>query len=511
MNIVVIGAGAAGLTAAAKLAKSGHQVSVFDHNAKPGGVLMGWQKDGFRWDLGQLLLEGMGPGEPIGDVLTDLGIIEQIKTLKDDRRYVFPDFSITKPGTYAGQNWRMKVLKSIFPLDADGLDRYWKDYMRFTKLMTIARKIGKSSGINGFWLKLRLLAALFPFLSRQKWNANQLMESYFPSEKLRSVFTSILADFFTPPSQFLGLGVFALNPEPSFDSRMEKYLPNQGEQIFHYSLPGGTTHLVDALVNCIEQHGGKIHLSSDVDGIQIIDGKVSSVHLSSGETIPANLVLASGGAKETFLKLIGEEFLTHEFIQQVKDLPLMDSVFMVHLGLDFDPTPYTGGVCTYYYGTYDIEGGIIENQKHIYHQGRLGFVTHAPSYRSDEMAPAGKNGFTIYTICPNQLADGDWESQKEFFADQLIQYAEKHIPELSRHILLREIITPLDFCRITHTEKHAFGGLSPIMTKGGIPHKTPIQGLWFIGQQSDGGGGVGNVMAHAHQTAVKIDLDTRGM
>ena len=111
MNIVVIGAGAAGLTAAARLAKSGHQVTVFDHNAKPGGVLMGWQKDGFRWDLGQLLLEGMGSGEPIGDVLSDLGIFEKVKTLKDDRRYVFPDFSITKPGSYAGLNWRMKISK----------------------------------------------------------------------------------------------------------------------------------------------------------------------------------------------------------------------------------------------------------------------------------------------------------------------------------------------------------------------------------------------------------------
>jgi len=505
MNIVVIGAGAAGLTAAAKLSKSGHQVKIFDHNSKPGGVLMGWEKNGFHWDLGQLLVEGLGSNEPIGEVLTDLGIFDQVKSLKDDRRYVFPDFSITKPAKYSGPDWRIKYLKTIFPEDSTGLDHYWTDYLRFTKLMTIGRKLGKATGFRGFWLKLRLIKELFPFMTRQKWNATQLMESYFRSEKLRSVFTSILADFFTPPSQFLGLGVFALNPEPSFDARMEKYLPNQGEQIFQYSLPGGTTGLVDAFVDCIHKNGGEIHLSTDITKINLENGKVHSVLTSTGETFTADIVVASGGAKEVFLDLVGDDHLTPDFIKQVTDLPLMDSIFMVHLGLDIDPTPYTGGVCTYYYGTYDIEGGIIENQQHRYHQGRLGFVTHCPSLRSDNMTPSGYHALTIYTICPNQLAeDGNWGDMKEFFADELIKYAQKQIPDLSAHILLREILTPLDFRQITHTDQHAFGGLSPVMTKGGIPHKTPVSGLWFIGQQSDGGGGLGNVITQAHQTASLI-------
>ena len=34
---------------------------------------------------------------------------------------------------------------------------------------------------------------------------------------------------------------------------------------------------------------------------------------------------------------------------------MMASVFIVHLGVDFDPSPYVHGVCTYYYGTYDID------------------------------------------------------------------------------------------------------------------------------------------------------------
>lgn len=501
MKIVVIGAGAAGLTAAAYLSKAGHQVTVCDHNSEPGGVLMGWQKDGYQWDLGQLLIEGLGSQEPIGAILSELGIFDLVPTVKDDRRYVFPDFSIDKPEEYQGFDWRMRYLQSIFPEDATGLERYWQDYQRFTRLMTIGRALGKAKGMRGWWLKLRLLSALFPFLTRQQWSAQQLMEAYFTSERLQAVFISILADFFTPPSQFMGLGVFALNPEPSFDARMPKELAPGSEQIYYYSIVGGTRTLVDAFVSCIQNHGGTMRLNTDIDHILLKDGRVSGVLTGAAEHIECDLVIASGGAKETFFKLLNKKQLPESLATQVEELPLMDSVFMVHLGLDQDPAPQMGGVCTYYYGTYDVEGGILENKNHVYHEGRLGFVAHAPTLRSPQMAPDGLFGMTIYTICPDTLAEGDWESRKAYFADRLIHFASQHLPELGEHIVKREILTPPDFRSITHTDHHAFGGLAPLINSRGIAHKTAIPGLWFIGQQSEGGGGLNNVITHAYQAA----------
>jgi hypothetical protein len=41
---------------------------------------------------------------------------------------------------------------------------------------------------------------------------------------------------------------------------------------------------------------------------------------------------------------------------------------------------------------------------------------------------------TIYTICPNRLIEGTWNSQKVQFADALIDYAQSRIPELRQHI-----------------------------------------------------------------------------
>jgi phytoene dehydrogenase-like protein len=131
-------------------------------------------------------------------------------------------------------------------------------------------------------------------------------------------------------------------------------------------------------------------------------------------------------------------------------------------------------------------------------------VVHIPSLHSPEMAPPGHHAVTIYTICPDTLKDGDWQTRKEEEADRLIGYAERHIPGLRQHIQVREILTPEDFRVRTHLDHHAFGGIAPVMGSWRVPHRTPVQGLWFVGAQSESGGGVNNVVPAAFKTARQI-------
>jgi len=51
-KIIVIGSGFAGLTAAACLAKSGHEVVILEKNEQTGGRARVWEKDGFTFDMG---------------------------------------------------------------------------------------------------------------------------------------------------------------------------------------------------------------------------------------------------------------------------------------------------------------------------------------------------------------------------------------------------------------------------------------------------------------------------
>ena len=505
MKIAIVGSGIGGLIAAAYLATNDHDIHIFEQYHRLGGVLAPYENDGYKWDLGQLLIEGMAPGEPTGDVLQEIGVFKKgFSVMKDDRRYVFPDFLIDKPEEYQGPKWRIEKLKEIFPEDAKGLDKYYKYYTRLIELLTIGYRMGRSAGLKAFLWKMLLYAKLLPLIPKSKWSAEKMMNYFFTSKKLQCVFISILADFFTEPSKFQGLGVFALNPEPSFDKRMPAHLNRFAQQYYFYSIPGGISMMVDALEKVITDSGGTIHLNSLVTQIHVKDNIATGITVNETDNLDFDLIIANGGAKEIFYDVVGREYLTAEFIAHLDTLSLMDGVFMVHLGLDYDPSSITGGVCTYYYNTYDFEDGILLAKSGLYHGGKEGFVTHIPTTHTPSMAPANHSALTVYTICPDTLQEGSWENVKEKYTDVLLAYLEEKIPGISKHIVLRSVMTPDDFKQRLHSKHFAFGGLAPETGKMGIPFKTCIENLYYVGAQSQTGGGVNRIITETASLTKKL-------
>ena len=110
MHVAVLGSGLAGLTAAGLLAQKGHRVSLYEQPPEIGGVTSSIAKDGFRWDLGQMLMPDLGPGEPGRSVLEELGISEQVEVVRGCRGNVFPDFAILRPDTCSGPYWRREYM-----------------------------------------------------------------------------------------------------------------------------------------------------------------------------------------------------------------------------------------------------------------------------------------------------------------------------------------------------------------------------------------------------------------
>jgi phytoene dehydrogenase-like protein len=241
-----------------------------------------------------------------------------------------------------------------------------------------------------------------------------------------------------------------------------------------------------------------------VEQIQVRYGRAEGVRLASGENVPADCVLASGGMKEVFFDLVGQQHLPPELTHEIEQNRLMESVLMVHLGIDFDPTPYQPAALCYYYQTNDLEAAVHRLRTGFYHEGREGFLIYVPSLHSPELAPPGMHALTIYTVAPDTLAEGTWAERKEELADKLVAEAEQRIPGLRQRTCTRLALTPDDFRRRTHLKHHSFGGLPPVMGNRPPKHKTPIAGLWFIGAQSESAGGVQNVMVGAHAAAQRI-------
>ena len=87
--------------------------------------------------------------------------------------------------------------------------------------------------------------------------------------------------------------------------------------------------------------------------------------------------------------------------------------------------------------------------------------------------------------------------------------AEKHLPGLEKHIIEKRIMTPVDYRKLAHLKKSAFGGIVPINGIKNPTHKTPVSGLYFVGQQSENGGGVFAVMMGAKDTWHLIKKEKR--
>jgi phytoene dehydrogenase-like protein len=273
--------------------------------------------------------------------------------------------------------------------------------------------------------------------------------------------------------------------------------------VYHF-IKNGCGELVKAFANYITDHDGKIHTNSKVQKIIVENNQAKGVQLENGDIINVDLILASGGMFNNFFNLVGKEHLPDELILQIETKRLMESVFMVHLGIDFDPSKFQRAALCYYYLTYDIEKAIGEMREGIYHEGRDGFLIYIPSMHSPEMAPPGKHAVTIYTVGPHELKEGTWEERREEMADKLIMEAEKIIPGLYEGSEVKIIMTPDDFKKRINVIRHSFGGTAPVMGEQNPAHRTPIQGLWYIGAYSESGGGVAGAALGARNVAKKI-------
>ncbi len=119
-DVVVIGAGMGGLTAAALLAKKGLSVLLVDKNDRPGGYAQSMEQEGFTFDLAVHQICGCNEGGTVRSVLKDLDVLGEIELIKPATFYrcIFPDFTIDVP---TGLKQFVEAYAQRFPQERQGL------------------------------------------------------------------------------------------------------------------------------------------------------------------------------------------------------------------------------------------------------------------------------------------------------------------------------------------------------------------------------------------------------
>ena len=119
---------------------------------------------------------------------------------------------------------------------------------------------------------------------------------------------------------------------------------------------------------------------------------------------------------------------------------------------------------------------------------------------------------------PFELAEGDWTSRKDEWADLVLEIYSRYAPNIREHTLGRHVITPLDLDReIQHYRRqhlpHVHGrNRAPVRQNRPIPaasgYRTPVANYFLCGSGSHPGGGVSG--APGHNAAHRILADLAG-
>jgi phytoene desaturase len=130
---------------------------------------------------------------------------------------------------------------------------------------------------------------------------------------------------------------------------------------------------------------------------------------------------------------------------------------------------------------------------------------HAPSVTDPSLAPDGCSAFYVLSPVPHLgKAKVDWARVGESYADSVLEYLERYLPNLRRHVVTRRFITPETF----RQELGAFHGsafsVAPKLTQSAWfrPHNRDpkIPGLYIAGAGTHPGAGLPGVINSAKAT-----------
>lgn len=429
-DVIVIGAGLAGMTLANKMARDGRSVLLLESHNKLGGFAT-W----FKRKDGEHIFDVSLHGFPVGMIKTcrkywNKDIADRIHQLKSVR-YINPQFEVETDFT---KEHFIKVLIEKFGVEKNAVEAFFNDL------------------------------ATMNFYDNSKMTNGELFEKYFPNR-------SDITRFLLEPIVYAN-GSNLEDPAISYGIVFSNFM-NKGVYIFQ----GGTDTMISMMKDELLKNGVDIQLQAKVDEIIVDKNKVSGV-ISKGYIINSKAVVSNSNLKSTIFKMVGAQKFSDEYIKKANEVRLNTSSCQVYMGIKKgEKIPFVGDLVFTSEDT-EFSTDLILSPK----VGSQTFSVYYPDARPHlEAKYAIVSSSNARYEDWKSLSEDEYEKQKQYLIERAITGLEKIIPGVRAIIDFVDAATPLTVERYTLHEKGAsfgtkFEGLDVSMNM----HKE-INGLFHAG------------------------------
>ncbi len=442
-EVIIVGSGIGGLTAAALLSRAGLKPLVLEHHFAAGGNAQTFRrKRMFDFDVGLHYVGDCGRDGLFPILLKNAGIAEDVEFLPMDPdgfdTLVYPDFRFRVP---AGWENYQRRLHEAFPREQRAIDRY----LEFARAAVGAMWAGPSEPTD---LERRLGKPA------SACTLGEVFDGLECSLRLRAVLSSFTGTYAVPPSRVAA----------SMNAALQDHYLKSGACFIR----GGGRALVDALVGAVKRDGGEIRLRSRVRRIMVEGGRARGVELANGETLRSRIVISNADAKRTLLEMVGEQEISPETAARAEEARMALPLFVIYLAMRRDPLAVSAANTNYLAASsYDVEEAYASCYDGALPEEPPVFISIAsrkdPTSRG--IAPEGYTNLQLMTVAPATLgtwgmdsspATGgryrhtlDYTTAKKLMEERMIAQVERMMPGFIGDVVWQESATPLTQERFT--------------------------------------------------------------
>ncbi|MDX1947175.1 MAG: NAD(P)/FAD-dependent oxidoreductase [Pirellulaceae bacterium] len=429
-DVVVVGSGLAGMTAANILGRAGRRVLLVEQHYKLGGMATWFKRPGGH--IFDISLHGFPHG-----------------MIKSCRRY-----------------WTAEIADSIVPLRAIRFDNpmfaLTTSYNRddFTRLLTTQFGIAPET-VTAFFDTARGMN----FYDDQKTTTRELFERFFPGREdvIRLLMEPITyANGSTLEDPAITYGIV-------FSNFMSKGV---------YTFEGGTDRLIELMRADLVQSGVEVRINCDAQRIHVESGRVAGITVN-GRRIKCRSVISNSNLRATIFRLAGEEHFDRKFIDDARAVRLNNSSTQVYIALKPDERIDESMGDLFFTSTAPLFRTDLLLSRDI--------TSRTYSFYYPRTRPQGRPRCLIVSSTNANYADwatlpdDEYEASKRDLIEKTLDHLDRYVPNIRARLDHVEAATPKTFQHYTqHVEGASFGTkFEGLAVSRALPEQ--VRGLYHAG------------------------------